>query len=215
MIRKCGICDKSFKSLGRHVKCFHKVDFKEYYDEYLKKDENEGHCVICGALTTFYTFRVGYLKTCSSKCNAKRQWQNPQFRKIQIERMRSVVKKIWDSPLRKSEQLRLIAEGLKLLPNKKETFLFTTYLKKLDFVYTGDGKTPLAGKWPDFINKKKKIVIELYGTYWHRNDTKEEIQNRISLFKKMGYKTYIIWENELEDKNLMNKKIKNILRAAK
>jgi hypothetical protein len=66
----CGICNKNFKNssgLGRHTKLTHNLSSKEYYDKYMKK-ENEGKCLICGKETTFRSFGVGYLEYCSTKC---------------------------------------------------------------------------------------------------------------------------------------------------
>jgi len=55
----------------------------------------------------------------------------------------------------------------------------------------------LFNKVPDIVNiNGEKKLVELYGTYWHRNDNP---QDRIQLFKKAGYDTLIIWEHNLED----------------
>jgi uncharacterized CHY-type Zn-finger protein len=67
---KCKICNKTFKSwngLGRHIIVSHNMTTKEYYDKYLKKDD-EGKCVICGNDTKFISIKNGYKKLCSSKC---------------------------------------------------------------------------------------------------------------------------------------------------
>jgi len=68
---KCEICEKeynSFKSLLSHIK-MHKISSKEYYDKYLKK-ENEGICIECGKETVFNRINKGYNIYCSCKCSA-------------------------------------------------------------------------------------------------------------------------------------------------
>lgn len=62
------------------------------------------------------------------------------------------------------------------------------------FQFTGDGKFILVGKCPDFINEEQKLIIELFGDYWHSPD---EVEPRVRLFEECGYKTLIIWEHEL------------------
>ena len=82
----------------------------------------------------------------------------------------------------------------------------------------------------DFYNEDKKIVIELFGDYWHcnpefwgpkkintsKNLLAEEVWNydgkKISYLKSLGYEVYVFWEydikNNIED---VRKKIKQIL----
>lgn len=70
----CKICGKSFFGLGYHIAQSHKMTAKEYYDKYLKK-ENEGKCIVCGKDTEFNTIETGYKDTCSAKCNAINQYR--------------------------------------------------------------------------------------------------------------------------------------------
>jgi len=66
----CEICKKQFKNnsgLGRHISLTHNMSSKEYYDMYMKK-ENEGKCKICNEETSFRNWSVGYLEYCSTKC---------------------------------------------------------------------------------------------------------------------------------------------------
>ena len=99
-------------------------------------------------------------------------------------------------------------KSLHIRPNKSEKKLFNI-LDKLyptQWVFVGDWSMTLAGKNPDFVNcNGKKIIIELYGDYWHRNDNPAE---RIKIFSNYGYDTLIIWESELCDENKVSEKIK-------
>lgn len=62
----CGKKYKSFKSIGNHLKS-HKISKNEYYDKFLKKD-NEGICIGCGNQTNFISLTKGYYNYCSRKC---------------------------------------------------------------------------------------------------------------------------------------------------
>ena len=51
----CQICKKEFtkRGLTYHITHIHKITKKDYYDTYLKT-ENEGLCKYCGNQTKFY-----------------------------------------------------------------------------------------------------------------------------------------------------------------
>jgi len=70
----------------------------------------------------------------------------------------------------------------------------------------------IAGKCPDFIDFKAKIIIEINGRYYHRNDKENE---RESHFSKYGYKTITIWEEELKDESKVIDKINSNLVISK
>lgn len=59
----------------------------------------------------------------------------------------------------------------------------------------------ISGKTPDFICEKKKLVLELFGSYWHgpiktgRGRAQEELRRKRA-FAASGYRTLIIWEDE-------------------
>ena len=66
---KCKICNKDvdgLKGLSCHLVKYHKYDKKEYYDKYLKK-ENEGKCYFCNNESIFFNLTKGYNKICDSK----------------------------------------------------------------------------------------------------------------------------------------------------
>jgi very-short-patch-repair endonuclease len=66
------------------------------------------------------------------------------------------------------------------------------------FSYNGNGPRTISGKTPDFICESQKIIVELYGNYWHRNEKIRKTLDRINLYKDAGYKTVIIWEDEVD-----------------
>ena len=117
------------------------------------------------------------------------------------------MKKRWQNPVYREEQLELILKGLHIKPNKPEKLL-NKLLQRLfpnQYKYVGDGQFILAGKCPDFVNiNGQKKIIELFGNYWHRP---EEEQDRIDLFFQYGYQTLVVWEDELEDVNKLKQKL--------
>jgi hypothetical protein len=82
---KCEICGKEFKNyraLSNHLKKY-KITSKEYYDRFLKK-EDEGICPVCGKETNYINLNRGYCKFCSKKC-AKKGENHPNYGKHRSE----------------------------------------------------------------------------------------------------------------------------------
>jgi hypothetical protein len=61
------ICTSNKISLSHHIINFHKQSLKEYYDKWIKR-ENEDICKNCGKQTTILNTDKGYHQTCSSRC---------------------------------------------------------------------------------------------------------------------------------------------------
>lgn len=65
-IFKCSICGKEYEvnygSFSKHLKTYNLTQ-KEYYDKYLKKDE-EDICKNCGKPTKFLSLLLGYRDFC-------------------------------------------------------------------------------------------------------------------------------------------------------
>ena len=99
---KCYICNiekDNFSKLSNHIRRHHSISSKEYYDTYLKK-ENDGICIGCGCKTNFQDLNNGYHKMCSSrKCsckyNRKQLKNNPiKFKKFR-ENVSNNMKTLW------------------------------------------------------------------------------------------------------------------------
>lgn len=73
----CKICGDEHHNLSNHVLKKHGISQKDYFDKYLKTEENT-HCKLCGAeLTEFVKISYGYgkyCKNCSHKDKMKLQW---------------------------------------------------------------------------------------------------------------------------------------------
>ena len=105
----------------------------------------------------------------------------------------------WENPEYRERQIKAIIMGSRIKPNKAEMKL-SYILRNIapgEFKYNGDLRLGfiLSGKVPDFVNiNSRKQLIELYGDFWHKG---ENPQKRVSIFKRFGYDTLIIWEHEL------------------
>ena len=104
--------------------------------------------------------------------------------------------------------------GMHQSPNSKEIYLdnILDELFNNEYEFVGNHSLWIGGKNPDFINKKNKKLIELFGNYWHSEkivgvDTKTHELDRINHFNDYGYDTLIIWENELDDLTKVKKKL--------
>jgi len=95
-------------------------------------------------------------------------------------------------------------DALQRSPTKPEKLL-NDIIKKhnLPFKFVGDGKFMIHGFIPDFVEcKGRKLVIEVFGDYWH-NPKERKIkynyteEGRKFIYSKYGYKTLVVWEHEL------------------
>lgn len=70
---KCKLCDEEILTntgLASHISNKHKLKIEEYYDRFIRK-EDEGKCKTCGNQTTFIDLKRGYHTFCSKKCSNK------------------------------------------------------------------------------------------------------------------------------------------------
>lgn len=181
-MEKCKICNREFKnkkSLSTHVNHKHNINGKQYYDEYLKKD-NEGNCVVCGNETTYRGMGVGYLENCSQECRDK----NKELRKKRSEVAKG-----------KKQSIEHIQKRIKNTNQiEKEKTRKKTVLKKygVDNVWKLDSvkkiisekskgrKNPRTEEWQNKIIESKRNN----GTLKHTKKTKEKIKNTLKKYFK-------------------------------
>jgi len=108
--------------------------------------------------------------------------------------------KLWEDPIYKESQLRLQRKGQGIRPNKPEKIVIDIIEKNnFSFKYVGNGTFWIDSSFnPDFIDIDKKLIIEVFGDYWH-NIPKARIRDkkRLKAYSDWGYRTLIIWEHEL------------------
>lgn len=146
-------------------------------------------------------------------CIKKIHWKNKEFK----EKMSNIIRDRQVEKLSSEEAmtswLRIMRAGLKIKPNKPETFLIEL-LKNLgltNYKYVGDGSFWIERFNPDFIHDDgQKKIIEFFGQYWHsRPDYNERDKRRLKTYKKYGYKTLIISEKHLTDLDKLTLKLKS------
>jgi len=181
----------------------------------------------------------------TSKCNKednknkfiamkKKEWQDKEKSKKRVEKMTNSINSNKQEIERRSRRMlennpmndrkivdkmmRSLQKTLKNRPNKEEKRLLSI-LREIDkeFVYVGNGQCIIDGKNPDFINYKKRKIIEYNNKFWHCDDNqwykvKDDSKERIKFFRDRGYNCLIVWDNELKNKKELVKKIKNFLR---
>ena len=75
------------------------------------------------------------------------------------------------------------------------------------FTYTGNGSFTIDNLRPDFVDKTRKIVIEAYGDYWHRNEPITKTMQKVARYQRHGYRAIIIWESEINDPIKLRRKL--------
>lgn len=127
------------------------------------------------------------------------------------QKQRAAMKRVWSDPVWHKKQSSKMSQGNNIRPNKleREILKLLNCLFPEDWKYVGDGDLVISGKNPDFVNEKRKLIIEAWGAYWHKGQNPKD---RIAVFKPYGYKTLIIWDYELKN---ISGVIKRILRFSK
>ena len=158
------------------------------------KSSKPNYCIDCSKNVNWRSIRC---KSCSNRINTKKYWQDENYRE-----------KVIMNTLKSSH----------IKPNKPEKLL-NRLLNKLvpnEYKINVKGQVMILGsKIPDFINVNgQKKIIEMFGDYWHsdefikRRGCYEDTEvGRIKYFRKLGWKTLIIWEHELKDLSKVKERI--------
>lgn len=193
----CKICGKECQrvcDLSYHVQHIHNMTAKEYYDIYLK-EENEGICEICKKPTKFWTFGKGYYRFCSPKCSSnsvdvRDKTKNTMLKKYGKEHALQI-----DEFKKKQEQTTKTLYGA---TNYFASEKFSDENKEYNLKNFG-----VIHNWQreDVKEKIKKTKLEHYGRENYVNvkkckETKllkygDENYNNYELNRQSKYKTYI------------------------
>ena len=113
----------------------------------------------------------------------------------------------WADTKYREEHLKYSFAALNMRPNKLEQVVDTmlrSYFPN-EWKYCGDGSVTIGGFSPDFINVNgKKLLIEVFGNYWHVDapDTPSYRREkpRKAIFRKYGFRTLVLWEKNIRSK---------------
>jgi len=192
-------------------------------------------CKVCGK--EFTTTKKRKRIYCSRKCakadpelrkrlseSVKKLYQNPEYFKKYMEgrqKMKanpnwrknvSLGVKRWfeEHPYEREILAQKCIKQMNLKPNHFELSFYDFLQAHFGnrFQYTGDGYTFIGRHNPDFVDFERKIVIELFGDYWH--EPSEEIE-RIQYYKTKGWNAIVIWESEFrQNPKAVLERIKNV-----
>lgn len=169
------------------------------------------------------------LKRISDKMIGNKKWDNQNSKKNQFKK--GIIPFNKDKTKENCEQLRIVSEkmknggglkarmGNKGQPSKPELFLFKLIEENyLPFLHNTRGNKWFKGITmsfnPDFINEEKKLIIELFGNYWHNLPKLiERDKERLEAYSKEGYQTLVIWDKELKEPQQVIKKIEEFITA--
>ena len=193
--RTCKYCGKEFETKlgeferGNAIFCSQKCQYEWLHERRgnmhpLWKDKIKRICQQCGKKFEVFPSRIkyGYGKFCSHKCSGK--WQMENANRIKKMRMGNIK------------------------PTKPERiFQEICNRNNLSFRYVGDGELWIGKDKklnPDFVEcNGKKIVIEIFGRYWHspllNRNLREDagLEYRRKHYKRFKWKPVFIWDTDL------------------
>lgn len=193
----CNICNEEFKklkSLTTHVNAKHKLNGREYYDKYLKK-EDDGKCVVCGDQTTYRNVSVGYLRTCSIKCrnkNVEYRIKNSTSKKSKKQSKEHIGKRIKNTNQKKKELSRKNTMLSKYgVDNPSKIDL----VKQVISQKNKGKKSHRTDEWQNNIIKSKIKN----NTLKHTEETKSKISNKLRIYhsENLEREKYITESNNL------------------
>jgi hypothetical protein len=149
---------------------------------------------------------LGKHHTTQSKIKLRNYHLGSVISEIVKQKMSQTHKTKFEDESYKNRILDSMASGTKSSPNSKELIVMDilNQIQPNEWEFVGNKKLKIGGRNPDFINRNRNLLCEHFGVYWHgvkaRNDLERE-EGRINHFRRYGYDTLVIWENELKIKN--------------
>jgi len=201
---KCEICNKNvngLKGLSCHLVKYHKINKKEYYDKYFKK-ENEGKCYFCNNESIFLNLTKGYHKICNSKECLGKTRATGTYEFLMYKYGLSKIDAIKMMNERALDRSKKITNGLQKSFEKNENFFKEKSRQNIKFwlkkgYSQEESEIEVKKVWDDIHKKtwnKRKNKPELYKDvnttqieYWlkkgfTRNESIEKIKERQKTF---------------------------------
>lgn len=150
-----------------------------------------------GGLNGFYGMQHSDTTKAILSASATARFADPAER----QKNSDIMKTLWANPQYHQEHLQYSIAALNMRPTSIERKVDEALQAHVPgrWIYCGDGKTFIAGKVPDFLAPKRKMLIEACGMHWH---TPEEINAKVTHYAKSGYRTLVLWENEINSMSL-------------
>ncbi len=126
-----------------------------------------------------------------------------------IEKVRQSSLRQWRDPVKREQIVKSLLEIRS--PNKQELEVLALLNENFgnEWVFVGNGDLIVGGFCPDFLNvNHEKILVEYFGRYWHRP---QDGKFKAKVYAKFGYKTLIIWSEEMREKDKLIERISNWL----
>lgn len=121
--------------------------------------------------------------------------------------------KSWNNEKRRNKTIQASLKAKKILITTNEKKLLKIIQEnKLPFNFVGDGKVVFNGFCPDFLSKNPKHIIELFGEGHYDKNHKKRDKQKLRIYSSLGYKTLIIYNRELNNKNKVIEKIKEFIK---
>lgn len=212
IIKRCKFCKNNFEiypsedKKGRSIFC--SMRCRDNFFSKVRKGKNNPHwkpkikinCVICEKEFERYP-SAKIRRFCSRKC-----WF------VYLKKIRKI------SPENRKNMLKSLIHNK---PNKPETIMINILNKEFpdQFKYNGNfsQEVEINNLIPDFIpTNGKKLLIEVFGDYWH-DPIRRKLrwnyteQGRKEVYSKEGYETLIVWEHELKKPEDIILKIKQFI----
>ena len=162
-------------------------------------------CALCGVSVSkqHWAWRTTPEKSCCSvQCSVKLRWRDPSHREKQRQSHTGnpgywTGKKMSDEARKKMSIAKQQCPPRTTRSSKIERSL-APWLKQIGFLHTGDSTRwiRVEDRWknPDYLNEDLRVVLELWGDYWHRGQL---VENEIELYNLAGWHAIVIWESEV------------------
>jgi len=214
------------KNFGKHILRAHRIVTKDYYDKYLK-EENEGVCVNCNKLTSFIDMIRGYREFCSKNClwnkiwnekdrlefsqkcsnRMKNKWRNKEYKNKMLNKIvgssqgKHIHKTGFFNSTKNNSRLFYRSSyelrAFNILEDREDVIAYELCKFKIDYVKPTDDK--IHTYIPDitiFLNDEQTRVIEIKPLAF-LND--EILKAKINAAREKFGKNYLIWtEKELD-----------------
>lgn len=196
-MEKCKICGKECSSIGSiatHIRYSH-LDYnsKKYYDEFLKKSENEGKCLECGKETKFYSITGGYSNFCCPTCSNRNKEKNKKARETFIKNHKEIYKRVEkENKIKQIKKKQNEVKRAKIKNGKIEKEiekygkLGLSSKEKIEITCLRKYGTKSYVESEDFKNKVKLSSITKYGTEYPTQSDAVKEKMKITNLKRYG-----------------------------